>query len=116
MKKLASIILASTILLTGCSSNDKTAMLESAVKSSKELIAKEKFEQAKGILLYVSQNGGSKIDEYSNLMGQLDTLTLATEYYEKEQYKESIPLLKELFSNENTESGIIKGVVSLGKK
>ena len=95
MKKLASIILASTILLTGCSSNDKTAMLENAVKSSKELIAKEKFEQAKGILLYVSQNGGSKIDEYSNLMGQLDTLTLAIEYYEKEQYKECIPLLKE---------------------
>ena len=75
MKKLASIILASTIILTGCSSNDKTAMLENAVKSSKELIAKGEFEQAKGVLLYVSQNGGSKIDQYSNLRGQLDKIT-----------------------------------------
>ena len=116
MKKLASIILASTIILTGCSSNDKTAMLENAVKSSKELIAKGEFEQAKGVLLYVSQNGGSKIDQYSNLMGQLDKITLATEYYEEEKYEECIPLLTELFESENTESGIIKGVVTLGDK
>lgn len=116
MKKLASIILVSTIILTGCSSNDKTAMLENAVKSSKELIAKGEFEQAKGVLLYVSQNGGSKIDQYSNLMGQLDKITLATEYYEEEKYEECIPLLTELFEGENTESGIIKGVVTLGDK
>ena len=64
MKRLAIIILTSTILLTGCSSNDKIAMLENAVKSSKDLIAKEEFEQAKGLLVYVSQNGGSKIDGY----------------------------------------------------
>ena len=37
MKKLASIILASTIILTGCSSNDKTAMLENAVKYATDL-------------------------------------------------------------------------------
>ena len=53
MKRLAIIILTSTILLTGCSSNDKIAMLENAVKSSKDLIAKEEFEQAKGLLVYV---------------------------------------------------------------
>ena len=41
MKRLAIIILTSTILLTGCSSNDKIAMLENAVKSSKDLIAKK---------------------------------------------------------------------------
>ena len=113
MKRLAIIILTSTILLTGCSSNDKIAMLENAVKSSKDLIAKEEFEQAKGLLVYVSQNGGSKIDGYSNLNGQLDKLLLATEYYENEKYEESIKLLKELF---NTEGGIIKGVVALGAK
>ena len=87
MKRLAIIILTSTILLTGCSSNDKIAMLENAVKSSKDLIAKEEFEQAKGLLVYVSQNGGSKIDGYSNLNGQLDKLLLATEYYENEKLK-----------------------------
>ena len=86
MKRLATIILTSTILLTGCSSNDKIAMLENAVKSSKDLIAKEEFEQAKGLLVYVSQNGGSKIDGYSNLNGQLDKLLLATAYYENEKY------------------------------
>ena len=116
MKRLAIIILTSTILLTGCSSNDKIAMLENAVKSSKDLIAKEEFEQAKGLLVYVSQNGGSKIDGYSNLNGQLDKLLLATEYYENEKYEESIKLLKELFNKEDTEGGIIKGVVSLGAK
>lgn len=116
MKRLATIILTSTILLTGCSSNDKTAMLENAIKSSKDLIAKEEFEQAKGLLVYVSQNGGSKIDGYSNLNGQLDKLLLATEYYEKEKYEESIKLLKELFNKEDAESGIIKGVVALGSK
>ena len=116
MKRLAIIILTSTILLTGCSSNDKIAMLENAVKSSKDLIAKEEFEQAKGLLLYVSQNGGSKIDGYSNLNGQLDKLLLATEYYENEKYEESIKLLKELFNKEDTEGGIIKGVVALGSK
>ena len=114
MKRLAIIILTSTILLTGCSSNDKIAMLENAVKSSKDLIAKEEFEQAKGV--YVSQNGGSKIDGYSNLNGQLDKLLLATEYYENEKYEESIKLLKELFNKEDTEGGIIKGVVALGAK
>lgn len=116
MKRLATIILTSTILLTGCSSNDKIAMLENAVKSSKDLIAKEEFEQAKGLLVYVSQNGGSKIDGYSNLNGQLDKLLLATEYYENEKYEESIKLLKELFNKEDTEGGIIKGVVALGSK
>ena len=116
MKRLATIILTSTILLTGCSSNDKIAMLENAVKSSKDLIAKEEFEQAKGLLVYVSQNGGSKIDGYSNLNGQLDKLLLATEYYENEKYEESIKLLKELFNKEDTEGGIIKGVVALGVK
>ena len=116
MKRLAIIILTSTILLTGCSSNDKIAMLENAVKSSKDLIAKEAFEQAKGLLVYVSQNGGSKIDGYSNLNGQLDKLLLATEYYENEKYEESIKLLKELFNKEDTEGGIIKGVVALGAK
>ena len=116
MKRLAIIILTSTILLTGCSSNDKIAMLENAVKSSKDLIAKEEFEQAKGLLVYVSQNGGSKIDGYSNLNGQLDKLLLATEYYENEKYEESIKLLKELFYKEDTEGGIIKGVVALGAK
>ena len=116
MKRLATIILTSTILLTGCSSNDKIAMLENAVKSSKDLIAKEEFEQAKGLLVYVSQNGGSKIDGYSNLNGQLDKLLLATEYYENEKYEESIKLLKELFNKEETEGGIIKGVVALGAK
>ena len=116
MKILAIIILTSTILLTGCSSNDKIAMLENAVKSSKDLIAKEEFEQAKGLLVYVSQNGGSKIDGYSNLNGQLDKLLLATEYYENEKYEESIKLLKELFNKEDTEGGIIKGVVALGAK
>ena len=116
MKRLAIIILTSTILLTGCSSNDKIAMLENAVKSSKDLIAKEEFEQAKGLLVYVSQNGGSKIDGYSNLNGQLDKLLLATEYYENEKYEESIKLLKELFNKEDTEGGIIKGVVALGAK
>ena len=115
-KRLAIIILTSTILLTGCSSNDKIAMLENAVKSSKDLIAKEEFEQAKGLLVYVSQNGGSKIDGYSNLNGQLDKLLLATEYYENEKYEESIKLLKELFNKEDTEGGIIKGVVALGAK
>ena len=116
MKRLATIILTSTILLTGCSSNDKIAMLENAVKSSKDLIAKEEFEQAKGLLVYVSQNGGSKIDGYSNLNGQLDKLLLATEYYENEKYEESIKLLKELFNKEDTEGGIIKGVLALGAK
>ena len=116
MKRLATIILTSTILLTGCSSNDKIAMLENAVKSSKDLIAKEEFEQAKGLLVYVSQNGGSKIDGYSNLNGKLDKLLLATEYYENEKYEESIKLLKELFNKEDTEGGIIKGVVALGAK
>lgn len=116
MKRLATIILTSTILLTGCSSNDKIAMLENAVKSSKDLIAKEEFEQAKGLLVYVSQNGGSKIDGYSNLNGQLDKLLLATEYYENEKYEESIKLLKELFNKEDTEGGIIKGVVAFGAK
>ena len=116
MKRLAIIILTSTILLTGCRSNDKIAMLENAVKSSKDLIAKEEFEQAKGLLVYVSQNGGSKIDGYSNLNGQLDKLLLATEYYENEKYEESIKLLKELFNKEDTEGGIIKGVVALGAK
>ena len=116
MKRLAIIILTSTILLTGCSSNDKIAMLENAVKSSKDLIAKEEFEQAKGLLVYVSQNGGSKIDGYSNLNGQLDKLLLATVYYENENYEESIKLLKELFNKEDTEGGIIKGVVALGAK
>ena len=116
MKRLAIIILTSTILLTGCSSNDKIAMLENAVKSSKDLIAKEEFEQAKGLLVYVSQNGGSKIDGYSNLNGQLDKLLLATEYYENEKYEESIKLLKELFNKEDTEGGILKGVVALGAK
>lgn len=116
MKRLAIIILTSTILLTGCSSNDKIAMLENAVKSSKDLIAKEEFEQVKGLLVYVSQNGGSKIDGYSNLNGQLDKLLLATEYYENEKYEESIKLLKELFNKEDTEGGIIKGVVALGAK
>lgn len=116
MKRLATIILTSTILLTGCSSNDKIAMLENAVKSSKDLIAKEEFEQVKGLLVYVSQNGGSKIDGYSNLNGQLDKLLLATEYYENEKYEESIKLLKELFNKEDTEGGIIKGVVALGAK
>ena len=116
MKRLATIILTSTILLTGCSSNDKIAMIENAVKSSKDLIAKEEFEQAKGLLVYVSQNGGSKIDGYSNLNGQLDKLLLATEYYENEKYEESIKLLKELFNKEDTEGGIIKGVVALGAK
>ena len=116
MKRLAIIILTSTILLTGCSSNDKIAMLENAVKSSKDLIAKEEFEQAKGLLVYVSQNGGSKIDGYSNLNGQLDKLLLATEYYENEKYEESIKLLKEFFNKEDTEGGIIKGVVALGAK
>ena len=116
MKRLATIILTSTILLTGCSSNDKIAMLENAVKSSKDLIAKEEFEQAKGLLVYVSQNGGSKIDGYSNLNGQLDKLLLATEYYENEKYEESIKLLKESFNKEDTEGGIIKGVVALGAK
>ena len=116
MKRLATIILISTILLTGCSSNDKIAMLENAVKSSKDLIAKEEFEQAKGLLVYVSQNGGSKIDGYSNLNGQLDKLLLATEYYENEKYEESIKLLKESFNKEDTEGGIIKGVVALGAK
>ena len=116
MKRLATIILTSTILLTGCSSNDKIAMLENAVKPSKDLIAKEEFEQAKGLLVYVSQNGGSKIDGYSNLNGQLDKLLLATEYYENEKYEESIKLLKELFNKEDTEGGIIKGVVALGAK
>ena len=116
MKRLAIIILTSTILLTGCSSNDKIAMLENAVKSSKDLIAKEEFEQAKGLLVYVSQNGGSKIDGYSNLNGQLDKLLLATEYYENEKYEESIKLLKELFNKEDTEGGIIKRVVALGAK
>ena len=116
MKRLAIIILTSTILLTGCSSNDKIAMLENAVKSSKDLIAKEEFEQAKGLLVYVSQNGGSKIDGYSNLNCQLDKLLLATEYYENEKYEESIKLLKELFNKEDTEGGIIKGVVALGAK
>ena len=116
MKRLATIILTSTILLTGCSSNDKIAMLENAVKSSKDLIAKEEFEQAKGLLVYVSQNGGSKIDGYSNLNGQLDKLLLATENYENEKYEESIKLLKELFNKEDTEGGIIKGVVALGAK
>ena len=116
MKRLAIIILTSTILLTGCSSNDKIAMLENAVKSSKDLIAKEEFEQAKGLLVYVSQNGGSKIDGYSNLNGQLDKFLLATEYYENEKYEESIKLLKELFNKEDTEGGIIKGVVALGAK
>ena len=116
MKRLAIIILTSTILLTGCSSNDKIAMLENAVKSSKDLIAKEEFEQAKGLLVYVSQNGGSKIDGYSNLNGQLDKLLLATEYYENEKYEESIKLLKELFNKEDTEGGIIKGVVEKKKK
>jgi hypothetical protein len=116
VKRLAIIILTSTILLTGCSSNDKIAMLENAVKSSKDLIAKEEFEQAKGLLVYVSQNGGSKIDGYSNLNGQLDKLLLATEYYENEKYEESIKLLKELFNKEDTEGGIIKGVVALGAK
>ena len=116
MKRLAIIILTSTILLTGCSSNDKIAMIENAVKSSKDLIAKEEIEQAKGLLVYVSQNGGSKIDGYSNLNGQLDKLLLATEYYENEKYEESIKLLKELFNKEDTEGGIIKGVVALGAK
>ena len=116
MKRLAIIILTSTILLTGCSSNDKIAMLENAVKSSKDLIAKEEFEQAKGLLVYVSQNGGSKIDGYSNLNGQLDKLLLATEYYENAKYEESIKLLKELFNKEDTEGGIINGVVALGAK
>ena len=90
--------------------------VENAVKSSKDLIAKEEFEQAKGLLVYVSQNGGSKIDGYSNLNGQLDKLLLATEYYENEKYEESIKLLKELFNKEDTEGGIIKGVVALGAK
>ncbi len=117
MKRLATIILTSTILLScTSSSNDKIAMLENAVKSSKDLIAKEEFEQAKGLLVYVSQNGGSKIDGYSNLNGQLDKLLLATEYYENEKYEESIKLLKELFNKEDTEGGIIKGVVALGAK
>lgn len=116
MKKLATVILASAILLTGCGNNDKTAMLENAIKSSKELIAKEEFEQAKGLLIYVSQNGGSKINEFSSLNGQLDKLLLAKEYYESEKYDESIKLLKELFKKEDAEAGIIKGVVSLGSK
>ena len=116
MKKLASIILASTILLVGCSSNDKRAMLENAIKTSKDLISKEEFEQARGVLVYVSQNGGTRISGYSKLVGQLDKLSLATEYYEKEKYDQCIPLLKELFNNENTESGIVKGVVAIGNK
>lgn len=116
MKRLAAIILTSTILLTGCSSNDKISMLENAIKSSRDLIAREEFEEANGLLVYVSQNGGSNIEGYSNLKGQLDKLILATEYYEEEKYDESIKILKELFNKEDTEGGIIKGVVALGKK
>ncbi len=116
MKRLATIILTSTILLTGCMSTEKREVLESAIKSSKEMIAKEEFEQAKGLLVYVSQNGGSNIDGYSNLNGQLDKLLLATDYYEDEKYDESIKILTELFSKEDAEAGIIKGVVALGKK
>lgn len=116
MKRLITIILTSTILLTGCMSNDKREFLEHAIKSSKELIAKGEFEQAKGLLVYVSQNGGSNLSEYSNLNGQLDELLLATEYYEEEKYDDAIKILKELFDKEDAEAGIIKGVVSLGNK
>lgn len=116
MKRLITIILTSTILLTGCMSNDKREFLEHAIKSSKELIAKGEFEQAKGLLVYVSQNGGSNLSGYSNLNGQLDELLLATEYYEEEKYDDSIKILKELFDKEDAEAGIIKGVVSLGNK
>ena len=116
MKRLATIILTSTILLTGCMSTEKRDVLESAIKSSKELIANEKFEQAKGLLVYVSQNGGSNIDGYSHLNGQLDQLLLATDHYENEKYDEAVKILTELFSKQDIEAGIIKGVVALGKK
>lgn len=116
MKRLTTIILASTILLTGCMSNEKRDTLQNAIKSSKNMIAKQEFKQAKGVLAYVSENGGSNLDGYSNLNGQLDKLLLATEYYENEKYDDSIKILEELFNQENAETGIIKGVVSLGKK
>ena len=117
MKRLtATIILASTILLTGCMSTEKKEVLESAIICSKEFIAKQEFKKAKGILEYVSQSGGSNLDGYSNLSGQLDRLLLAIEYYENSKYDESTKILKELFNQENVETGIIKGVVSLGKK
>ena len=116
MKRLITIVLASTILLTGCMSNDKKSFLEHVIRTSKELIAKEEFEQAKGLLVYVSQNGGNNLNGYSNLNGQLDRLLLANEYYEAKKYDDSIKILKELFNKEDAEAGIIKGVVSLGKK
>ena len=116
MKRVITIILTSTILLTGCIKNDKRSFLEHVIRSSKELIAKEEFEQAKGLLEYVSQNGGSNLEGYSSLSGQLDRLLLAKEYYQKKQYDDSTKILKELFEREDSEAGVIKGVVSLGKK
>lgn len=116
MKKLASIILASTILLVGCSNNDNIESLENAIQTSRDLISEKKFEQARGALEYVRKYGGSNLEEYSNLSGQLDQLILATEKYEEKKYKECNVILDQLIAKDKNDNTILKSAVELQKE
>ena len=116
MKKIALIILVSITLLVGHSNNDNRESLENAIETSKGLIAEKKFEQARGALEYVRKNGGSNLDEYSKLSGQLDQLILAAEKYEDKKYKECNVILNQLIDKDNNDSTILKSAVDLQKE
>lgn len=73
MKKLKMIVLASALLLTGCSKSEdkikevKKEIMVDAIETSKDLIDQKMYEQAKGVLEFVDKKDIAILKDTANL-------------------------------------------------
>lgn len=118
MSKIKTLTLATIILLAGYSvgksqNKNEELIIKNAIDIGKKLISEQRYIEARTILGFVKNQ---RYEVPSGVLGQLDTLLLAQEYYEEEAYDLAKVQLKSLDDNKEIESGILRGVHELQNK
>lgn len=115
MSKVKILALSTVLLIAGYSigksqNHNEEILIKNAINTGKKLISEQKYIEARTILGFIQ---GQRYEVPNGIIGQIDTLLLAQEDFEKEAYESATARLKSLDENKNIESGILRGVVQL---
>lgn len=118
MSKVKILALSTILLIAGYSigksqNHNEEMLIKNAINIGKKLISEQKYVEARTILGFVQDQ---RHEVPSGLIGQIDTILLAQEDFDKQAYESATVRLKSLDENKNIESGILRGVVELQKE
>lgn len=115
MSKTKLALLSIGLLVIGYSigSQSDERLIKEATSTGKSFISQQKYIEAKAMLEFVRKQDPKSVNA---MLGQLDTLILANEYYENKEYQSAMVQLKILKESKDIESGLLKGVYELEKK